>query len=93
MGPEATHVPYRGAGLAVADVVGGNVHGMIMDLAGAYGALQDGKRRALGVMSEARSTLQPQVPTFSEIGVPGIVAVNWAAVLAPAATPRVVVDR
>jgi tripartite-type tricarboxylate transporter receptor subunit TctC len=93
VGPEITHVPYRGAGPAVADVMGGNVHGMIMDLAGAYGALQDGKLRALGVMSETRSALQPQVPTFSEIGVPGIVAVNWAAVLAPAATPRAIVDR
>jgi tripartite-type tricarboxylate transporter receptor subunit TctC len=90
-GPEITHVPYRGAGPAVADVVGGNMYGMIMDLAGAYGALQDGKLRALGVMSETRSALQPQVPTFSEIGVLGIVAVNLAAMLAPVATPRVVV--
>jgi tripartite-type tricarboxylate transporter receptor subunit TctC len=93
VGPEITHVPYRGASPAVVDVIGGNVDGLILDLAGLYGTLQEGKLRALGVMSKTRSALQPQVPTFSEIGVPGVVAVNWAAVLAPAATPRAIVDR
>lgn len=88
-----THVPYRGGGPAATDTMAGNVHGVIVDLAAIYGLIRDGKLRALAVMSDARTALLPDVPTFTEAGVPGVVAVNWVAVLAPAHTPGGVLTR
>ena len=88
-----THVPYRGGGPAATDTMSGNVHGVIVDLAGIFGLIRDGKLRALAVMSNERTPLLPDVPTFTEAGVPGVVAVNWVAVLAPARTPTAVLTR
>ena len=88
-----THVPYRGGGPAATDTMSGNVHGVIVDLAGIFGLIRDGKLRALAVMSNERTPLLPDVPTFTEAGVPGVVAVNWVAVLAPARTPAPVLTR
>ncbi|MDI3305814.1 MAG: tripartite tricarboxylate transporter substrate binding protein [Acetobacteraceae bacterium] len=87
------HVPYRGGGPATTDTMSGNVHGVIVDLAAIYGLIREGKLRALAVMSEKRSALLPDVPSFSEAGVPGVVAVNWVAVLAPARTPQPILAR
>ncbi len=91
--PNITHVPYRGGGPAATDTMAGNVGGVIVDLAAIFGLIREGKLRALGVMSEARSALLPDVPTFTEAGLPGVVAVNWIAVLAPARTPPAVLHR
>ena len=91
--PNITHIPYRGGGPAATDTVAGNVGGVIVDLAAIFGLIREGKLRALGVMSEARSALLPDVPTFTEAGLPGVVAVNWIAVLAPARTPPAILDR
>ncbi|PZW50900.1 tripartite-type tricarboxylate transporter receptor subunit TctC [Humitalea rosea] len=88
-----THVPYRGGGPAATDTISGNVHGVIVDLAGIQGLIRDGKLRPLAVMSDERSALMPDVPTFTESGVPGVVAVNWVAVLAPKRTPQPLLDR
>ncbi len=88
-----THVPYRGGGPATTDTMSGNVHGLIVDLAAVYGLIREGKMRGLAVMSETRSSLLPEVPTFTESGLPGVVAVNWVAVLAPARTPQPVLER
>lgn len=88
-----THVPYRGGGPAATDTMAGNVQGVIVDLAAVYGLIRDGKLRALAVMSEQRTSLLPDVPTFTEAGVPGVVAVNWVMVLAPPQTPGAILNR
>jgi tripartite-type tricarboxylate transporter receptor subunit TctC len=88
-----THIPYRGGGPATTDTMSGNVHGLIVDLAAVFGLIREGKLRALAVMSDQRSALLPDVPTFTEAGVPGVVAVNWVAVLAPARTPDAVLTK
>jgi tripartite-type tricarboxylate transporter receptor subunit TctC len=88
-----THIPYRGGGPAATDAVSGNVQGVIVDLAAIFGLIRDGRLRALAVMSNERTSLLPDVPTFTEAGVPGVVAVNWVAVLAPARTPQGVLAR
>ena len=88
-----THVPYRGGGPAATDTLSGNVQGVIVDLAAIYGLIREGKLRALAVMSNERTALLPEVPTFTESGVPGVVAVNWVAVLAPARTHAPVLMR
>ncbi|MBX6374286.1 MAG: tripartite tricarboxylate transporter substrate binding protein [Acetobacteraceae bacterium] len=87
------HVPYRGGGPAATDTMAGNVHGVIVDLAAVFGLIRDGKLRGIGVMSEQRSALLPDAPTFTEAGVPSVVAVNWIAVLAPRGTPQPVLAR
>jgi tripartite-type tricarboxylate transporter receptor subunit TctC len=91
--PNITHVPYRGGGPAATDTMSGNVNGVIVDLAAIYGLIKDGKLRSLAVMSDQRSALLPDTPTFTELGMPGIAAVNWIAVLAPARTPAPILGR
>lgn len=91
--PSITHVPYRGGGPAATDTMAGNVQGVIVDLAAIYGLIKDGKLRALAVMSDQRSPLLPDVPTFTEVGVPGVVAVNWVAIAAPLHTPDPILQR
>jgi len=83
-----THVPYRGGAPATTDTVSGNVHGIIVDLAAIKTHLEEGRLRALAVMSERRSPLLPDVTTFSEAGMPTVVAVNWIGVMAPVRTPE-----
>jgi tripartite-type tricarboxylate transporter receptor subunit TctC len=88
-----THVPYRGGGPATTDTMAGNVNGVIVDLAAVSGLVREGKLRTLAVMSGDRSALLPDTPTFTEEGLPGVVAVNWIAVLAPARTPAPILER
>ena len=88
-----THVPYRGGAPATTDTVSGNVHGIVVDLAAIQGHLRDGRMRAIAVMSERRSSMLPDVTTFSEAGMPGVVAVNWIGVMAPVRTPDAILDQ
>jgi len=87
------HVPYKGAAPAAADLAGGHIEGMIMDLPAIIGHVKQGKMRGLALAAERRSPLLPDTPTAIEAGVPGMLAVNWFSVVAPAKTPRPVVDR
>ena len=92
-GIRLTHVPYKGAGLAAIDLIAGNIQ---MLFTGAVLALQHaraGKVRTLAVTSPKRSTAMPEVPTLAEAGVPGYEMMSWYGVLAPAGTPRAVIDR
>jgi tripartite-type tricarboxylate transporter receptor subunit TctC len=86
-------VPYRGAGQAIADVIGGQVNAMSADLPSLVPQLAAGKVRGLAVASKARSEVLPDVPTFAELGFDAAVAENWSAVLAPARTPPSVVAK
>jgi tripartite-type tricarboxylate transporter receptor subunit TctC len=90
---KAQHVPYRGSGPALTDVVGGQIPMMMVDLAVAMPMIKEGKVRAYGVTSAARVHAMPEIPTIAEAGLPGFVATGWFSVVAPAGTPRPIVDR
>jgi tripartite-type tricarboxylate transporter receptor subunit TctC len=85
-GVPLTHVPYRGGGPAVQDVVAGNVDGGIMTLPAALPFIREGTARALAVTSAQRSPFAPDVPTMAEV-VPGVVVDSWQAFLLPAGVP------
>jgi tripartite-type tricarboxylate transporter receptor subunit TctC len=89
----AQHVPYRGSGPALTDVISGQIPIMMIDLAVAMPAIQDGKVRAFAVTSPARVKAMPEIPTVAEAGLPGFAASGWFSVVAPAGTPRPSVDR
>ncbi len=92
-GIQASYVPYRGSLPALNDVVAGHVPMMFVDFGPATGALQSGKVRPLGVTSRFRIAGYPDIPPIAEAGVPGFDAVGWQMIVAPAKTPRPVVDR
>jgi tripartite-type tricarboxylate transporter receptor subunit TctC len=92
-GVDITHIPYKGSGPAIQDVMAGQVD-MMFDttvVAGTY--IESGKLRALAVSSAKRVSSLPNVPTVAESGVPGYEVVSWQAIFAPAGTPRPIVDR
>jgi tripartite-type tricarboxylate transporter receptor subunit TctC len=82
-----THVPYRGAGPAITDLLGGQVDMMFATAAAVTPFLQSGKLRAIGVTTAQRSPAYPNVPTIAESGVPGYAAESWYGLYAPAGTP------
>jgi tripartite-type tricarboxylate transporter receptor subunit TctC len=92
-GIEMTHIPYKGTAQAMTDVVAGHVPIIFSDLAPAIPLLKDGRLRALGISSAVRFARLPEIPPLAEAGVPGFDAVSWLALVAPAATPREIVDK
>jgi len=86
------HVPYRGGALAINDTIGGQVEAMFAVMPEAVPHVQGGRLHALGVMSPTRSTVMPQVPTMAEAGIADLSLSAWMAILAPAKTPRPLVD-
>ena len=87
------HVPFRGSGPALADLLGGHVNGIMIDVSVMLEHIKAGKVRALATTSAQRSDLVPQIPTLVEQGYAGAVAENWTAVFAPARTPPEVVAK
>ncbi|ALM83040.1 tripartite tricarboxylate transporter substrate binding protein [Bordetella sp. N] len=87
------HVPYKSNPLAVTDLLGGQITMMITDTATGLPQVQAGKLRALGVTTQQRSPLAPDVPTIAESGVPGYEMGYWFAAYAPANTPPAVVQK
>jgi tripartite-type tricarboxylate transporter receptor subunit TctC len=92
-GTTLLHVPYKGAGPALADLLGGQVDFMFDNLPTALPHVRAGKLRGLAVTTAARSGLAPELPTMAESGVPGFELSTWFAFYAPAATPRDVVEK
>lgn len=90
---DLVHVPYKGSGGALADLVGGHVQAMIVSLQTAAPYVQSGKLRMLAVMSAARSPAFPAVPTLKELGLPDVEVETWYGVFAPAGTPAAVVQQ
>jgi tripartite-type tricarboxylate transporter receptor subunit TctC len=90
---KAQHVPYRGSAAALADVISGHIPMMIVDLAVAIPAINEGKVKAYGVTSTERIKAMPQLPTIAEAGVPGYGGTPWFSVVAPAGTPRPIIDK
>jgi tripartite-type tricarboxylate transporter receptor subunit TctC len=91
-GIDLVHVPYRGAGPALIDLLGGQVQTSITGLAGALAHVRAAKLRALAVTAATRSTVLPDVPTVAE-SLPGYEASDWFGVGAPKGTPPAIVDR
>ncbi|WP_285413562.1 tripartite tricarboxylate transporter substrate binding protein [Variovorax sp. efr-133-TYG-130] len=87
------HVPYRGSAPAVTDLIGGQVPAMFSDLVGVLPHIKAGKLRAIAVGSGKRVSLLPDVKTVAEQGFPGFDATSWGGLLAPAGTPKEVIDR
>ncbi len=87
------HVPYKGGGPAMADLVGGQIPASFASAPSALPQVRAGKIRALATTGAARSSFLPDVPTIAESGYPGYEAINWYAFVAPAKTPKEVVDR
>lgn len=87
------HVPFKGAGPATTDVVGGHTSLMFGGLLATVPQIRSGKLRALGVGSLKRNPILPEVPSIAEAGVPGYETVNWFGLVAPAGTPASIVDR
>jgi len=86
-------VPYRGAGPAVADLIGGQINAMSAEVPVLMSQLKAGKAKVLAVAAQNRSDVLPDVPTFAELGYPDVVADNWSGVLAPPKTPPAIVAR
>ncbi|SOZ66097.1 conserved exported hypothetical protein [Cupriavidus taiwanensis] len=90
---ELLHVPYRGTGPSIADLMGGQVQISFATFASSIQFVRAGKLRALGIAGKKRSALMPDLPTFAEAGIAGYDAELWYSLLAPARTPRPVVDK
>ena len=92
-GFKVTHVPYKGGGPMMTDVMGKQCELGIASVAALFANVKGGKLRALAVTGEKRSPVMPQVPTLAEQGFPGFSAYAWWGILAPAGTPKPIVDK
>src|SRR5688572_17028663 len=86
-------VPYKGSGPVSADVLGGQLPIGVVDVPSAIANVRAGKIRALAVTSKRRISAAPDVPTFEEAGLPGYEAIGWFGAVAPANTPREIIQR
>lgn len=85
-------VPYKGGGQAVNDLLAGHLDMMVSDALPVSQFIKTGKLRPLAITSAQRSPMSPDIPTFAEAGLPGLVAENWWGIFLPAGTPKSVVD-
>jgi tripartite-type tricarboxylate transporter receptor subunit TctC len=90
---KVTHIPYKGAAPAMADLLGGQVQLKMDTFATSAPHIATGKLRALAIASSARSVLAPDLPTVAELGVPGYEGILWIGVMAPAGTPASVIEK
>ena len=86
------HVPYKGTSAAETDLIAGHI-ALLLDTTACLPFIAAGKMKALAVAAKARNPALPNVPTFDELGIPGVLSGAWYGVMAPAGTPREVVDR
>lgn len=91
-GIDMVHVPYRGSGAAMNDLVAGNIEMMLVQIAGAAGSIRANQVRALAATGPRRHPLIPDVPSIAEAGYPQAEATSWGCVMAPAGTPAPVVQ-
>jgi tripartite-type tricarboxylate transporter receptor subunit TctC len=93
IGSPMQHIPYKGNGPALGDLIGGHIPLMFMPIPGALGNVKAGTLRALAITSAARSSVLPDLPTLSEAGLPGFEVALRYGLAAPAGTPRPIIDR
>lgn len=87
------HVPYKGSGPALQDLIGGTLELFVADTAAALPMIRSGKVKALAVFSKSRMTALPEIPTFIELGFEGVEAYGWQALVVPASTPKDIVSK
>jgi tripartite-type tricarboxylate transporter receptor subunit TctC len=92
-GVEMTHVPYRGGGPAMTDLIGGQIPILFDVLTGAANSVREGTVRALAVTTKSRSPSFPTIPTVAESGLPGYETYTWNAIFGPAGMPAPLVER
>jgi tripartite-type tricarboxylate transporter receptor subunit TctC len=92
-GTKILHVPYKGGGAAMTDLIAGNVHMLFASVLELSGHIKAGKLKALAITSKQRVPALPDVPTLQEAGVTGAESGSWLGLLAPAGTPQAVVDK
>ena len=92
-GTQMTHVPYRGMGAAYSDLVSGLVQVSFPTIISSLPHIKNGRLRSLAVTPAKRVPALPDIPTFAEAGIKGVVVVNWYGLIAPAKTPRAIIDR
>ena len=92
-GTKLVHIPYKGVNLAMQDVLSGNVHLVFIGIPAAAPHIKAGKLRALALVARHRSPALPEVPTVAEAGLPDFEVTTWYGILAPAGTPRNIIDR
>jgi len=92
-GVKMSHVPYKGGGPAMIDLISGQVQLVFATAASAVPHIKSGKIKGIAVTTAKRSALMPNIPTISEAGLPGFDANNWYGLVAPAKTPRAIIDR
>lgn len=92
-GMRLTHVPYKGVGAALTDLLSGQVQVSILSGGSILGQVRAQKLRALAIASAVRSKAAPDVPTMAEAGVPGYVVTQWHGLMAPRGVPRPIIDR
>jgi tripartite-type tricarboxylate transporter receptor subunit TctC len=92
-GVKLGHIPYKGTGPAISDLLGGHIAMMFAPIPAAHGNVSTGLLRALGVSSLKRSALLPDIPTIAEAGLPAFEATQRSVLLAPAGTPPAIVER
>jgi len=92
-GTQMTHVPYKGGGPAITDLLAGHVPSFFAVISTGVPHVQSGKVRGIAVTSTRRADAVPDVPTIAEAGIKGYAAVNWYGLLAPAKTPPQVIER
>ena len=92
-GLKMVHVPYKGQGPALIDLMAGHVSLSMANMLSALPHVKNGRLRAIGVTGAKRASIAPGIPTIAEAGVPGYEVVQWFGVLAPAHTPRDIIAR
>jgi tripartite-type tricarboxylate transporter receptor subunit TctC len=92
-GAKLVHIPYKGAGFALTAVLTGETHAAFLSTTTASGQVKAGKLRALAVMSPKRFPAAPDIPSITEAGFPGMESSVWFGLLAPAGTPKPIIDR
>jgi tripartite-type tricarboxylate transporter receptor subunit TctC len=92
-GTKITHIPYKGSTPAVADLMGGQISMIFDNMPSAIQQVKGGRLKALAVTSAQRNPQLPEIPTIQEIGVAGYEVWSWFGLLAPAATPKPIVDK
>ena len=92
-GVSMTHVPYKGAAASLTDLIAGRISLSFASLPSAIGHVRSGRLRALAVTSEKRFSLVPELPAIAELGLPGFETSAWQGLLAPANTPRAIINK
>lgn len=92
-GTQLVHIPYKGVGAALTDMLSGQVQMSFLSMGSVYSQVRSGMLRAIAIATATRSKTAPEIPTLVESGVPGFVVTQWHGLLAPRGTPGTIIDR